>query len=330
MTLTAEQLASRHLSIGSSDVPAILGLDPHRSPFQVWLAKVHPEENGQKEEPQMALGHRLEPFVASWCSEIYEPLTQHGRTLSHPHCPWLSCTPDYVNNVGEPWEIKAWGMALTEDCPEFFEVQVAVQMACMEAATGHVGAWNRRDTEPPRHYQVTRDATFERDLIDVVRAFWHDHVLPKREPPPDASDAYGRYLSLATKPTRPGFEAKPEDQISVTASAYRAGSLEINRLEAENAARLNQMKDMMREVEWVKTPAGTLYYRGTDAKGQPYKPRVQVDWKAVAHRFMDLMFDSNDSRISRGRYAEMCEQIIADHRTEKPVGRLFKPVWKDD
>jgi predicted phage-related endonuclease len=44
MSLTPEQIAIRRTRIGSSEVGAILGIDPYKSAYDVWTEKMLPPE----------------------------------------------------------------------------------------------------------------------------------------------------------------------------------------------------------------------------------------------------------------------------------------------
>ena len=76
MPITEEQRQRRRKGIGSSDVPAILGLDTYRSASQVWAEKVHdlqPDETCEAAE----LGNMFEPALVQWAaSELGFPFAE--------------------------------------------------------------------------------------------------------------------------------------------------------------------------------------------------------------------------------------------------------------
>lgn len=141
MSLTREQKIARRAFIGSSDVPAIVGLSPHKGPFAVYLDKVpqpcpvcdgkamedrradeygvgnfgkpceacggsgelEPFDDDPTETDARAIGSLAEPLIAS----LYERRT--GRRLSahpmnavHARHPWAAASPDRVSDDGGP------------------------------------------------------------------------------------------------------------------------------------------------------------------------------------------------------------------------------------
>ena len=95
MTLSPEQIARRREGISASEMAAIVGLDPYRSPIDVFLDKTG----------------RAAPFAGNerthWGNLLEDPIrndyaTRRGLlvtvpgTLDHPTLPWAKATPDGV------------------------------------------------------------------------------------------------------------------------------------------------------------------------------------------------------------------------------------------
>jgi hypothetical protein len=92
MPLTPEQLELRKNRIGASEIGAVLGIDPHRSPLQLWMDKKGMAR--QHDAAHLGWGLDVEAAILRNFSrrQGYEVLPAPG-SLAHPFLP-LVCTPD--------------------------------------------------------------------------------------------------------------------------------------------------------------------------------------------------------------------------------------------
>ena len=65
MPITEAQRERRKKHLGSTDLPAILGVDPWRNAYDVWLEKTDKLEKG-KEKNYQGAGHLFEEGVLRW------------------------------------------------------------------------------------------------------------------------------------------------------------------------------------------------------------------------------------------------------------------------
>lgn len=164
--------------IGASELAAVLGISPNKSPFSLWWSKqdgwAHAERTVQQD-----LGHRLEDLIGELWAERHPEamLCRPGYALfGHPDPleDWLVCTPDFLAVrdvieecshgadctvhvaagihdfdaakavVIEPVECKSddggkgWGKPGTDEVPEQYRVQVYVQCEVLGARRGHL------------------------------------------------------------------------------------------------------------------------------------------------------------------------------------------------
>jgi putative phage-type endonuclease len=105
--LTAEQKEQRRQGIGSSEVGAIIGVDPFRSRLDVMLEKLgHEAKKPDWLEETARVGHIMEPIIAY---EFFAPrnnlvtgeLYDQKETMVHPDIPWAMATCDF--------HVKPWG-----------------------------------------------------------------------------------------------------------------------------------------------------------------------------------------------------------------------------
>lgn len=126
----------RNETIGSSEIAAVLGLDPHRTPYDVWLTKTgqQPEFSGNEATKR---GNILEPAVADWFESSYAEYKTasviDSRVYRYGRC---SATPDRVyreeNGKITVCEIKTTRIHVDEDnLPQKWFLQAVYQAAVM-------------------------------------------------------------------------------------------------------------------------------------------------------------------------------------------------------
>lgn len=213
MTLTSEQLAIRSKGIGASEIAAVCGIDPFRTPFDVWALKTGAVEK-PPEEVYQRRGHLLEPVIVQLFEDRHPDRVAFQPpqpTLVHPVYPWVIATPDrFVAPKGTPEhatpEVEAlleckskrsfvaheWG----EDgdpagVPVYVVAQVQWQMAVTGLALVSVGLL--LDGEEYREYTVHRDDAAIATLIDEGERFWTQNVQQGVVPELSGSLA-GEYL----------------------------------------------------------------------------------------------------------------------------------------
>lgn len=97
----ADWLAERRKSLGGSDMGAVLGLNPWRSPYAVWAEKTG-KITDDRETEAMRIGRDLEDYVARRFSEASEKKVRRMNAIlrNNRTCPWLHANVDRLI-VGE-------------------------------------------------------------------------------------------------------------------------------------------------------------------------------------------------------------------------------------
>lgn len=193
----SEWLQARRLGIGASDSPAILGKSRWASALHVYLEKTG-EMPPAPATPEQIAGLELEPYVAQIYSRVCgRDVSRFDRVIhQHMDLEWMLCSPDfYIKRPegvsDELLECKTsqthdgWGDEGTCQVPEGYYVQAQHQMF----VTGFrrvVFALLVRGVEFST-YVVDYDEAFCKGMVDILRTFWHDHVLARNPPAPDWS-----------------------------------------------------------------------------------------------------------------------------------------------
>lgn len=207
-SLSEVDLADRTKRLGASDVPAVLGLDPYRSPLDVYLQKrglVATFEGNEFTE----WGLRIEPVIRKKFAELRSvDVTQPGVVI-HRSEPWASCTPDGLCAPTEsPYspcppqyglEIKnksarqshKWGPSGTDQVPHEVAAQVHFSMLVTGIPRWAVAALFGGNEY--REYDLTYDADIAATIMERCRAFWMN-VEKGIEPAVDGSRSAAEYL----------------------------------------------------------------------------------------------------------------------------------------
>lgn len=202
----------RTVSIGGSDVAAILGISPFRTPLDVWREKVL----GQRDTidtPATRAGERFEPHVLA----AYSAQLPAGSKVEKPNPTvdgYRRASPDGIATVGG-WprlvEIKTtifghdWGSDGSEGIPLHYAMQAMwyLDLLQIEEADFPVLLWpyEMRDLlglSPAeivaecetRTLRLRYSATAAASMRDAVDRFWRENVLAKVPPPSrDLADA---------------------------------------------------------------------------------------------------------------------------------------------
>jgi len=189
---TSEQwLADRRTGIGASESPAVLGLSPWKSPFQLWSEKcglIDPPDMSDNEPAEF--GIRLERPIA----EAFADRTGRKVNLWPQHSllravdyPWLLCTPDAVqeSSRGEgSVQIKTvgqWGYRQhwRDGPPLMYQVQCQHELKVTGFAWGTlvvlIGG------QRLRYFDFERNDKFLAALIPKLKDFWR--AIETRTPP---------------------------------------------------------------------------------------------------------------------------------------------------
>ena len=218
MSLTAEQKARRKLGIGSSEIAAVCGLNPFKSPHAVWLAKRGLVDDDE-ETDSMWLGHALEgPLAERYAAESGVLVMRDGKTVHHRENNFALATPDYRASADgkiRPWDtlpiveckVVGWRMehhwddSRADGLPPYVEAQCQWQCGVTGASRFVVPVLFTSDARF-RVFEGSADPDVFALLLDKASAFWS--LVQRGElPDPDATEACTIALAAryAWKPT---------------------------------------------------------------------------------------------------------------------------------
>lgn len=176
--------SDRSTGLGASELGAISGLNPWRTPLDVWLAKTEPPVDAEP-TPAQRLGLDLEGYLV----HSVEGAKRNSITRSHPDWPVvrLFATPDGLADHGATLvEAKSVTSRYADwsdgAVPEHVRLQALGQMACHPDArkvviTALVGGRPERRT-------VDRDEGAIDELVEAAMRWWANYVVRGVVPPP--------------------------------------------------------------------------------------------------------------------------------------------------
>lgn len=201
MSLSEKELESRKFTIGSSDVPAILGLSPFKGKAEILADKLL--ERKILKQIWIVLGHKLERPIAEVAVET-KKLT--GATLLQGWTvtkDWKSCTPDfYLTKFNLPYdksrilrqdeasllEVKNVGMhkmrdwAWGKEVPRYVQAQAQWQMSLLGYNLMYIVAL--MGGNDVKVFPIKREDVWLVDIEKQCRTFYDEHLAPgKRDEP---------------------------------------------------------------------------------------------------------------------------------------------------
>lgn len=184
----------RRLGIGGSDVGAILGINPYKTPYDVWLEKTGRELPADLSDNDAVLaGTLLEDAVAKFY-EIREgkKVRRWNGTRFHKTMPWLAGNVDRIvegerrilecKTAGE--FAKGWGEPGTDEVPETYLLQVTHYMGIWGYDEGDLAVLT--GGQKYSKYTIPFDAELFEEVADHLTRFWFDNVIGDVAPDPSS------------------------------------------------------------------------------------------------------------------------------------------------
>jgi len=196
MLINHDFTQDRSKYIGGSDVGALLGLSPFKSPLAVWMEKTGKEVKAADSLP-LRFGSFVEEFVANeYAKATGFALSADDTTRIHPQHSFMSGNIDrYVHEEGlhmpatkilecktaNPFSRAQWGEVGSDQVPMSYLCQCVWYMAITGITKTDLAVlFGNTDF---RIYTILRDPELENLVLEKTHHFWHEHVL-KDVPPP--------------------------------------------------------------------------------------------------------------------------------------------------
>lgn len=187
---TREQfLEVRKMRIGASDIGAIAGLNPFRTPLDVWAEKTG-RVAGVEENKRMKFGRLVEPVVAELFNDKLGVSTYKvDEVWQHDNHDWAIATPDYaIDGTDELVEIKTTTINgakhWSEDkAPDSYALQLQWQLEIGGISGGYLCGLLAGDAENLCTPRIERSTDIGQQLLELGGKFMD---LIRTDTPPGA------------------------------------------------------------------------------------------------------------------------------------------------
>ena len=213
-------LARRKQGLGASDIAAILGLNPYRTPVDVFLDKIGATDNS--DSLRLRFGREAEEFVAQEYAKITgQKVVRHNALLKHHDFPnvignidrlvvtngkvaahqgqirtWLGLECKTVG--GWAFQQGDWGEAGSDKVPFPYLIQCLTYMeltGCKQwDLAALVGAGERLAI-----YHIPANPELARKLCAKAQDFWDNHIAKRIPPDPTCSADVDKFFPTAEK-----------------------------------------------------------------------------------------------------------------------------------
>ena len=293
MTISKEAFLERRRSgIGGSDIAAIIGISPWKTPRDIYLAKKGLAEPVE-ETDAMYWGTTLEDVVAKeYAKRTGRKIERCSVQFEHPEFPFLVGNLDRVVydapgkrpvvggrllssrilecKTASQYSAGEWGEAGTQDIPEHYKCQVQWYLGIAGAKVCDVAVLiGNRDF---RIYEITRNEQVISYLFQEGVKFWRDYIETDTMPPAKTLEDVER-LSHGT----PKERRFAPDPVVDAVKRYAELDAQAKAIKEEQDALKVTICDCIGDAVELASPDGVKLATWSAAK-----PQAKTDWKAVA------------------------------------------------
>lgn len=281
MSLSAEQIAVRRTAIGSSEIAALVGLDPYRNAMDVFLDKVYGYRKKRTEE--MEYGSHVEPGILSYRR------SQLGA-YQYREADFVSMFEGRILAFNEertsPTIRSAESSLAVSTVDAIFSIPVRGEDGAIDDGEDQVeeakfvswhqsAEWGEEDGDSPANYQIQcqwhmgvtgihraelvaevgapasawavpwRPTVYE-NLLIVAERFWRDNIVNKVRPLElDSSDAAAAYLRNRYPRELHGVLPNATPEVEALSASYAWLTQQIGTLEDEKEATRNRLCELL-------------------------------------------------------------------------------------
>lgn len=272
---------SRKHGIAISEISAIMGLNPWKSPIQVFMDKMGMSEDSD-DNLAMKLGRKLEPVIGELFTEETGLRITGGELTAHPQRPLILGTPDFlILDENSGMEAKStgflkhdeWGPQMTDMVPMHYLMQCHGYMAVTNRQTWYLSLLVGGNREF-RIYKIARDLEVENRMLDFAEDWYQTHIVGQTAPELDATKSSDAYLK------RMFPKHKVDDLLAATD--------EQRRLMEELAVKRDKLKDLELQTTLIENQlraeigdAAGLVCNGYKATWKSNRDSEVIDYKAL-------------------------------------------------
>ncbi|EGL13277.1 YqaJ viral recombinase family nuclease [Paenibacillus sp. HGH0039] len=278
-----EWLAWRRQGIGGSDAGAVYGADKWKTALEVYLDKTG-ELPPSEEKEAMKLGSKLKDFIArEFTDRTGHRVMRRNWIFQHPEHSFMLAGLDR-------WVIGSHAGLLCKSTGEFSKeewengrVPAKIDFQCQHymAVTGADHWWVAVLIGGNKFRTVRLERSEERikRLIDREAVFWNEHVLRRRPPSFDGTDASSDLLNrLYPPPTSRNSSVRLTEEAEGWIGQYRQGAEEERAATLRKTEAENKLKGLLGEHEQGTVGNYKVEWKSINRKSDRFTPyrRFQI------------------------------------------------------
>lgn len=289
-------LQQRRTGIGGSDIAAILGLSPWRTPVDVYLDKVGQTPLDTELGEPAYWGTVLEDVVATeFTRRTGRRVQRVNSILRHPGHTWALASIDRAVvaegtraraesgvlkgaagllecKTGGAYAAKDWqGLDGSDSLPVHYAAQCMWYLAVTGQEVCEVAALIGGNSYLLR--RVERDDTTIKAMLEQADAFWRRHVIERRAPEPrTGADA----AKLFPQDSGDLIDVSHDAEAIALVQDLRACNARLDEIEGQREALIDAIKLRIGEASGLAMDGKAI------VSWKAAKPSNRTDWKAVA------------------------------------------------
>ena len=305
--LTHDQwLENRKSGIGGSDAGAIMGVNPYRGAYSVWadkLGKTNPVDDNEA----LRQGRDFEDYVARRFSEKtgLRVRREYGMLRSEAW-PWMVANIDR-RIIGERAGLEcktSRDIHMKRYKNGDFPLEYYCQCLHYLAVTG----WDKWYLAVLVYgtdlltFEIKREDV-EDDIGALIKAedsFWHEYVLPRKQPMPDGLESTTKALGAVWAASTPDTAIDADDETDALLSRLCGLKRERKTLDDQIAEAENMVKARMQEAEEMRGTGATATWKGVDVK--------RLSERKIKEKFPWLDIDELKEMTHQRRFALRSEE----------------------
>ena len=305
--LTHDQwLENRKSGIGGSDAGAIMGVNPYRGAYSVWadkLGKTNPVEDNEA----LRQGRDFEDYVARRFAEKtgLRVRREYGMLRSDVW-PWMVANIDR-RIIGEHAGLEcktSRDVHMKRYKNGDFPLEYYCQCLHYLAVTG----WDKWYLAVLVYgtdlltFEIKREDV-EDDIGALIKAedsFWHEYVMPERQPLPDGLESTTKALGAVWAYSDPESAIDADDETDALLSRLCGLKRERKTLDDQISEAENMVKARMQEAEVLRGSDATATWKGVDVK--------RLSERKIREKFPDIDLDELKETTHTRRFALKTEE----------------------
>ena len=299
MTPPVQQF-ERPTGIGGTDISALLGLSPYKTPVQLWAEKVGRTSPSQRTDLHLRFGKYLEPFVANeYEAETgLKTFSPPGPLFHKEHAYMFASVDRLVSGSSSDPVMKGvrvvadrilecktasafskdeWGEIGTDQVPATYLLQCAWYLAITGCERADLAVLiGNADF---RIYSIWRDLRLESLLLENASRFWHENVIGQI--PPSIKNRNDLQILFPSEEKEKCVEA--DHEMLELLNRYRQSRVDAVSIE-------NYAEDIRLQVMSAMGPAQSVKHEGElVASWRSVRPSSRLDLRALKYAYPEIV-----------------------------------------